>query len=54
MAFSWAETACGRIYRVKRLGYASLVATYSNDEPVRVADQEQRNIVHEDGVEDQV
>jgi len=32
----------------------SLTATYSNDEPVRVADQEQRDIVDKNGVEDQV
>ena len=31
-----------------------MLTTYSNDEPVGVADQEQRNIVDKDGVEDQI
>lgn len=31
-----------------------MLTTYSNDEPVGVADQEQRNVVDKDGVEDQI
>jgi len=56
MAFSWADTAWGSGGYVGISRWIGLVtsATYSNDEPVRVADQEQRDIVDEDGVEDQV
>jgi len=54
MAFSWAETAYGRSSQSCAGQIFNMITTYGNDEPVGVADQEERNIVYKDGVEDQI